>query len=226
MEELFTAQEVSTIEDKDAFGLTGGMGSGKSTVSRGLAKLGAVIVDADAIVHELQQPGQPVLTNMAEILGEGILNEDGSLNRAVAAQKLFNNSELRGEIRSMMNIPIKARMLEQVEHAAPDELVVLDVPLLLEAGWHTLPLRGIMVVDTPQQLAISRLVKYRDFTVEEAQARLAIQMNQDQRLSHADFVIRNHSTEAALAESINQAWRWMQTARNIGANVIEAEQNA
>ena len=168
-------------------GLTGGIGSGKSTVSARLAGHGAVVVDADAIVHELQQPGQPVLAAMVDRFGPGILEADGTLRRQAVA------------------VEIERRISEQVD---TDRVVILDVPLLVESGRDDMA--GTIVVDVDPEIAIARLVEHRSFAEADARARVARQASREQRVAKADFLVDNSGTVAELEAQADAAWAWIQ----------------
>ncbi len=216
MSERFNPEEIKIIDDRTVFGLTGGMGSGKSTVSGELEQRGAKIVDADLIVRQIQSPGEPGLNGMVDVLGEDILLNNGELNRKVAAKKMFTNDETRKSVMRVLSPLIKNEIFEQTSKYERDDLVVLDIPLLFEAGWNELPLKGIMVVNTPKNLAIARLVKYRGYSEEEAETRLSAQMSLDRRLNYADVIIDNDSDRQSLTKEIDIAWKWMNTVRDLG----------
>src|SRR6476659_3315268 len=129
-------------------GLTGGIGSGKSTVSALLAEKGAVIIDADAITHELQQPGQPVFDAMVERFGKEILADDGSLDRAHVGSIVFNDEAAKKDLEAIVRRRVRAEMLERMQaESNPDQLVVYDVPLLVEAGRAAREFRRVSVLD-------------------------------------------------------------------------------
>lgn len=204
------------LEDRYAFGLTGGMGSGKSTVSNTFRDLGVVIADADQIVHDLQAPGMPLLQEMQTILGSDIVSEDGSLNRPRAAERIFADDAKRLAVNGLIHPLVWGEINTIVRGAQPDDLVVLDVPLLLE--YKPEGLLGVMVVDTPVHKAIGRLVLYRGFTEEEARNRISTQMSREERLSHADFVIHNQANRSYLRQEIQRAYAWMDGFRSRNAD--------
>jgi dephospho-CoA kinase len=216
MSERFTPEETQIIDQRNVFGLTGGMGSGKSTVSSELALRGANIVDADLIVRKIQSPGEPGLNGMVDVLGDDILMDNGELDRKVAAKKMFSDDDTRKNVMEVLGPLIKNEIFDQTSRYDPDDLVVLDIPLLLEAGWNKLPLKGIMVVNTPKNIAIARLVEFRGFSKEEAEARLSTQMSNEKRLDYADLIIDNDSDKQWLSKEIDIAWKWMNTIRDLG----------
>lgn len=194
------------------YGLTGGIGSGKSSVSAILAEHGATIIDADQIVRDLQTPQSEVLEHMAEILDRDILKPDGSLNRALAAQRIFSDDTKRQAVQDMMAPFIWTEVSRQLKSATNDEPVVLDVPLLIEAR-DQIPatLHGIIVVDTPKDLAIDRLARFRNISAAEAELRMRRQTTRKERLAHADFVIRNNSSKEHLHDQTLAALQWMKS---------------
>ncbi len=191
-------------------GLTGGIGSGKSTVSAGLARRGAVVVDADAIVHELQSPGQPVLAAMVERFGEGILHADGTLDRKAVAAIVFDDAEALKDLGEIVHPAVRDELFRRVaDQAATDNAVVLDIPLLAESGWEGIV--GTIVVDLDPEIAVQRLVAHRDFTEADARARIANQASREERLAKAGFVIDNGGTVDDLEPQIDAAWEWINT---------------
>lgn len=194
-------------------GLTGGIGSGKSTVSALLAERGAVIVDADAIVKELQAPGAPVFVAMVERFGPGIVAEDGTLDRAAVAWIVFNDADalaaLNGIVHPAVNAEIRRRVAAE---STGDRVVVLDIPLLAEGakdGRSRYPVSAVIVVDTPVEVAVERLVRFRGLAEDDARARIGRQATREQRLALADRVIDNGGDTAALAGQVEQTWVWL-----------------
>jgi len=193
-------------------GLTGGIGSGKSTVSAALAGRGAVVVDADAIVHELQGPGQPVLAAMVERFGAAILNTDGTLDRAAVAGIVFGDADALKDLGEIVHPPVRDEIFRRVVEQDPtDNVVVLDIPLLAESGWEGLV--GTIVVDLDPDLAVARLVEFRRFSEADARARIAKQASRDERLAKADFVIDNSGTPDDLAPQLEACWAWIESHR-------------
>ena len=201
-------------------GLTGGIGSGKSTVSAALGERGAVVIDADAIVKELQSPGQVVLAEMVELLGEQILHPDGTLDRQAVADVVFVDPEklkALGEIvHPRVHDELFARVAAQTE---TDNTVILDIPLLAESGWDGIA--GIIVVDLDTDLAVERLVAFRDFDADDARARMANQASREDRVAKADFVVDNGGSIAELEAEIERCWAWIEGLRGAGADSPE-----
>jgi dephospho-CoA kinase len=192
-------------------GLTGGIGSGKSTVSAQLAALGAVVVDADAIVHELQEPGTPVFAAMVERFGPGIVAADGRLDRPKVAEIVFNDPEALADLGAIVHPAVGAEILQRMtDLAETDEIVVLDVPLLVESS-RAYPVAGLLVVDVDPEVAVERLVAQRSMPEADARARIAKQASRDERLARADRVIDNHGSLADLERQVDEAWAWIAT---------------
>jgi dephospho-CoA kinase len=194
-------------------GLTGGIGSGKSTVSALLAARGAVIVDADAIVRDLQRAGQPVFEKMVERFGTGIVGVDGELDRAAVAAVVFADPEVLKELNGIVHPAVGTEIRRRVaEQATTDNVVVLDIPLLAEGdGRSRYPVAGVIVVDTPVDVAVDRLVRQRGLSEEDARARMARQVSREDRLKIADRVVDNSGDRAALEAQIDDLWAWIHT---------------
>ena len=206
-------------------GLTGGIGSGKSTVSRLLARRGAVIVDADAIVHELQAPGAPMLDALAERFGREIIRGDGSLDRAKLAQIAFADTEAVKALNDMVHPAVRAEMaVRLLSHAGTNEVVVLDVPLV--TGKRPEGTSALVVVDTPVETAIERLVAQRGMTESDARARLNNQPSREDRLAMADRVIDNSGDMVALEQQVDDVWAWMHTLPPFGTEPITQSSDA
>lgn len=189
-------------------GLTGGIGSGKSTVSAALAERGAIIVDADAIVRDVQQPGSPVLAAIAERFGADVIAADGSLDRAALAAVAFADPEAVKALNGIVHPAVGAEMNRRIdEQRHTDNVVVLDIPLLTENPRKGL--QGRIVVDVPVETQVERLVRFRGFSEDDARARIARQATREQRLEGADIVVDNSGDLAALAPQIERVWEWL-----------------
>ena len=189
-------------------GLTGGIGCGKSEVSRLLENRGAVIVDADLIVRELQQPGAEIFLSMVEMFGDKVVAADGSLNRAAVANEVFKDAETLGKLNLLIHPVVRRVMNERVEsYRSTDEVVVLDIPLLVENPREGLD--GILVVDLDPQIAIDRIVDQRKMSIDDAKARVSRQSSREQRLAIANHVIDNSGDRDALAKQVELAWSWI-----------------
>lgn len=187
-------------------GLTGSLGSGKSTVSSLLASCNAQVVCADRIAREVVEPGSKILTQIAEHFGPQVIKPDGSLDRAVLASQVFSDPEKRKQLESIVHPAVRERELEQLQEHRDHPLVVLDVPLLFEAGMHQWCDR-VAVVTVDEAVRRDRLKRDRHMTDEEIGARLAAQMPQADKARRADFIIDN---SGSLAETNNQVHHLLQ----------------
>lgn len=186
-------------------GLTGGIGAGKSTVSAGLAARGAAVIDADAITHELQRPGDPVLAAMVEHFGVAILQPDGSLDRQAVARKVFSDPEELAALNAIVHPAVGAEIGRRMQELSDtDTVVVLDVPLLVESGRSDL--MAFVVVDVDPEVAIERLVASRGMSEADARARMARQASREERLARATHVIDNSGTPAELEPQLDALW--------------------
>jgi len=193
-------------------GLTGGIGSGKSSVSALLAEKGAVIIDADAITHELQQPGQPVFDAMVDRFGKEILADDGSLDRAHVGRIVFNDEAAKKDLEAIVHPAVGAEMLERMKaESKTDHVVVYDVPLLVESARRAMEFRGVIVVDIDPEVAVQRVVEQRGMNEADVRARIANQASRKERLEVADKVIDNSGTRAELRRQVDEVWDWIQT---------------
>ena len=189
-------------------GLTGGIGSGKSTVSEALERRGAVVVDADRIVKELQQPGTEVFAEMVERFGDGIVGPDGQLDRPAVAAIVFSDAEALADLGAIVHPRVRDEMTRRLEElAATDQVVVLDVPLLVESGWEGMS--GVVVVDLDPDVAVSRLVEFRGFDESDARNRIANQASREDRLAKADVVVDNGGDLASLEAQVDRVWEWI-----------------
>jgi dephospho-CoA kinase len=186
-------------------GLTGGIGSGKSTVSSLLAEHGAVIIDADALVRELQAPGSPVLEQMAERFGPEIVRGDGSLDRAAVAAIVFNDETALKALNDIVHPALAVEVTRRIDAArGTDDVVVLDFPLLAER-----PRQGLsatVVVDVPVDTAVERLVASRGMDAADARARIANQVSREERLAIATHVIDNSGDLDSLRVQVDALW--------------------
>ncbi len=193
-------------------GLTGGIGSGKTTVSSDLAARGAVVIDADAIVHEVQRPGTPVFVAMVERFGPGIVAPDGALDRQAVADIVFNDADALRDLGAIVHPVVGQEITDQLaEQALLDNIVVLDVPLLVESGRDDMA--ALIVVDIDPALAVERLVAFRGFSEADARARIARQASRDERVAKADFVVDNSASREELQPVLDALWAWIQTLR-------------
>lgn len=191
-------------------GLTGGIGSGKSTVSRMLARRGAVVIDADLIVHQLQQPGQPLLDALAVRFGAEILTADGALDRAKLAEIAFASDEDVADLNAIVHPAVRREIARRVQgEAESNNVVVLDIPLITERDAYEMA--ALVVVDAPVDVAVERMVSQRAMSEHEVRARVSKQISREKRRSLADRVIDNSGDLAALERQVDDVWSWMHT---------------
>jgi len=178
-------------------GLTGGFGSGKSTVAKILADLGLRVVSADSLAREVCEPGKPAFDDTVEAFGRQVVSEDGTLNRRRLGDIVFADSALLNELNSIVHPRVIAReqeLLKQIEESDPDAIVVLDVPLLIEAERHHL-VDFLVVVDAQTEQRFERLEKqYGDLDHAAVQSRMKHQTPLEEKVKIADFVVDNSGT--------------------------------
>ena len=190
-------------------GLTGGIGSGKSEVSRRLAVHGAVLIDADVAAREVVAPGTPGLAQVAEAFGPEMLGSDGALDRERLGMIVFADPALRAKLNAIVH-PLVREWMGAAERAAAaaargDLIMVHDVPLLAEAGRND-GFDLVIVVDVPPELQVERLVSQRGMTPGQARARMAAQASREHRLAVADMVIDNSGSLADLDRRVADVW--------------------
>ena len=198
-------------------GLTGGIGSGKSTVSARLAELGARIVDADAIVRAVQAPGTEVFAAIVDRFGAGVVAEDGCLDRPALAALVFNHPDELKALNAIVHPAVGAGIAEALAAAAEtDDVVILDVPLLVESGRDDMA--AMVVVDLDPEVAVARLVQHRGFTEEDARARISRQASREDRLAKADQVLDNSGSVEDLLAQVDALWPWLQAQPPVSAD--------
>ena len=189
-------------------GLTGGIGCGKSEVSRLLADRGAIIVDADLIVRELQLPGGEIFNKIVEMFGTSVVAEDGSLNRGAVANEVFKDKEVLKKLNELIHPVVRRVMNERVKsYSDTSKIVVLDIPLLVENPREGLD--GVVVVDLDPEIAVARIVDQRKMNIDDARARVANQSSREQRKAIANFLIDNSGDRKALDLQVDAAWSWI-----------------
>lgn len=189
-------------------GLTGGIGAGKSAVSLQLASHGAIVIDADVIVRELQLPGQQVFADIVQRFGPEVVAPSGHLDRAAIAARVFGDAEALADLNRIVHPAVGREMMRRIDdQRSTTNVVVLDVPLLVENP--RTGLCGTVVVDLDPEVAVERLVAQRGYTEEEARSRIARQASRKARRSVADWIIDNSGSRLDLARQVGLAWRWM-----------------
>ncbi|MDT8915040.1 dephospho-CoA kinase [Amycolatopsis sp. PS_44_ISF1] len=186
-------------------GLTGGIGAGKSTVANRLAEHGAVLVDSDRIAREVVEPGTPGLAAIVEAFGQDVLAEDGSLNRPALAAKAFADEESRRRLNGIVHPLVGARTAELMAEAAPDAVVVHDIPLLVEGNlapaYHL-----VVIVDAPVEVRVRRLVEVRGMAEEDARARIRAQAGDAARRAVADVWLDNGGAQDIVLAEVDALW--------------------
>jgi dephospho-CoA kinase len=186
-------------------GLTGGIGSGKSTVSARLAEHGAVVIDADAIVRELQVPGTPVFDAMVKRFGAEIVASDGTLDRQAVADQVFGDPDALADLGAIVHPAVAVEIAQRLEREEEtDHVVILDVPLLVESGRDDMA--ALVVVDVDPEIAVRRLVEHRGMREDDARARMARQVSREDRLAKASHVVDNSGSVEALHAAVDALW--------------------
>lgn len=186
-------------------GLTGGIASGKSEVSRRLVELGAVLVDADVIAREVVEPGTEGLEEVAEAFGREVLADDGALDRAALGAIVFADPRRRELLNSIIHPRVRARAAEIAAGAPAGSVVVQDIPLLVETG-QAGNFDVVVVVDAPDEVRIRRLEERNGLSEEHARARMAAQASREERLAAADHVVENAGTLEELRAAVDRLW--------------------
>lgn len=194
--------------------LTGGIGSGKSTVAQFFAERGATIIDADAISRQLMEPGQQVLAHVVETFGDHLLDETGRLDRQALADVVFNDDTAREQLNAIVHPAVRAESSRQREAALaadPDNAVIIqDIPLLVETG-QAETFDGVIVVQTDHDTRLQRLTETRGMSPEDATARIAAQATDAQRAAIATWVIDNSGALDATEAQVDTVWRQLRS---------------
>ncbi|HVF07613.1 MAG TPA: dephospho-CoA kinase [Actinomycetota bacterium] len=186
-------------------GLTGGIGSGKSTVARMLASRGAVVIDADGLARELVAPGTPGLRAVVSRFGDAVVAPDGSLDRAALAEIVFTDDDARADLEAIVHPAVLQAIARSVaEHADTDDVVVVDAPLLIETGQHA-AFPVVIVVTASRETRIARL-SARGMSERDVRSRIAAQMPLEDTVPHAHVVLDNDGDEAALDDQVERLW--------------------
>lgn len=203
-------------------GLTGGIGSGKSTVSAMLAARGAEIIDADAVTRDVQQPGSSVVMAIAERFGDDVLDADRGLIRAKLAEIVFPDAQALKDLNAIVHPAVGKEINRRIKSlASTDRIVVLDIPLLTENPRRGL--QGKIVVDVPVDVQVERLVRSRGFSEADARARIDRQASREDRVKNADFVVENSGTFADLEPQIEELWAWLASLPQLSGDVSEEQ---
>ncbi|MEV7428913.1 dephospho-CoA kinase [Nocardioides sp. NPDC092400] len=171
-------------------GLTGGIASGKSTVSAILAELGAIVIDGDLLARKVVEPGTPGLERVVEAFGPEVLTAEGALDRPALGAVVFADEARRKELEAIVHPLVFERIVELERAAGPEDLVVHDIPLLAESG-RAPTFDAVVVVDVPVETQVERMLGQRGMTREDAEARVRAQATREERLAIATHVIEN-----------------------------------
>ncbi|MDK2821410.1 MAG: dephospho-CoA kinase [Clostridia bacterium] len=193
-------------------GLTGGIASGKSTVSKILKELGAKIIDTDQVAREVVVPGQPAYKDIISNFGEGVLMPDGQLDRRALGNIVFNNAEAREILNSITHPRIReavAKKIDTFRQENPDAVVIIEAPLLIEAGMDDM-VDSIWVVTAPVPVRLKRLMARNRLSEEEAKSRLKSQAGDDFRLKYADKVINTGGDLEGTRQAVLRVWKEIQ----------------
>jgi dephospho-CoA kinase len=186
-------------------GLTGGIGSGKSEVSRRLAARGAVVIDADKIAREVVEPGTPGLARVVAAFGEGMLRPDGSLDRERLGSVVFADPDKLAALNAIVHPLVGERVAQLQSEAADDAIVVYDVPLLAENNLAPM-YDAVIVVDAADEVRVRRLAEHRGMPESDAKARIAAQASREDRLAVADVVVPNEGSLDELDARVSEVW--------------------
>ena len=191
-------------------GLTGGVASGKSTVSAILAELGAVVIDADLLAREVVAPGTGGLAAVVEEFGPDVLGADGGLDRARIGALVFADPERRRALEAIIHPRVRVRAAEIEAAAPPDAVVVHDIPLLAETG-QAASFDAVVVVDVPVEVQVDRMVRIRGMSEADARARIAAQADRHTRLAIATYVVENAVSLDELRARVEEVYRTIES---------------
>lgn len=189
--------------------LTGGIASGKSMVADEFARLGAVIVDADLLAREVVAPRSPGLERIVQRFGAGMLNEDGTLDRARLGDLVFVDDDARADLNAIVHPLVRERSEELFAAAPPGNVVIEVIPLLVETGLHQ-AFDHVIVVDAPTEVQVRRLMQRSGLTADQARTRVRIQANREDRIAAADWVIDNSGDQASTVRQVEDLWPVLQ----------------
>jgi dephospho-CoA kinase len=187
--------------------LTGGIGTGKSTVAAMFVARGAHVIDADVLSRELQQPGQPLFDQIVARWGDGVVDHDGRLDRQALGRIVFADRDQLAELTALAGPFTERELVRRARrHESTDDVVVAEAAMYLAPLYG---MNGLIVVDTPVEVAFTRLVQQRGMPEDDARSRVASQLPRETRLEHADLVIDNAGTLAELESQVARAWEWI-----------------
>ena len=190
-------------------GLTGTIGSGKSTVSEHLKSLGALVLDADIISRQVVEPGTEGLEQIIALFGGSVINPDGTLNRKAMAKLVFVDEEKRLLLNSIIHPAVLNTLKDKTadeKKKNPNRVIVWDVPLLIEVGWNEF-VNSVWLVTAPENVRIERIIRRDNCTAEQAEMRIRAQMSEDEKLKYSNDVIDNGSTLEKLYAQVDELYK-------------------
>ena len=193
-------------------GITGGIGSGKSTASQILGELGAFVIDADLVGHKIYQPDTPAWREIVETFGDDVIAPDRSIDRAKLGPIVFSAPEKLAALNKITHGKIYAYIQGQIDYLRdhePQRIIAVEAAILLEAGWRSL-VESLWVVVASQDVVINRLQTYKNMAEDQARARINAQMTNDERIAQADCVIWNNDDLTELRQAVESSWRQLQ----------------
>lgn len=194
-------------------GLAGGIASGKSTVGELLRRKGALVIDADAVAHEIVEPGRPALAEIRDRFGDGVITTDGWLDRAALGRIVFDDHQARNDLNDIMHPRIYEEIQRRIRGQRRDRIMVFEAALLAETyeqALEWLEIDAVVVVDAPPEVQVQRLMDERDMTWDEAYARISSQASRADRNAHANYVIQNVGTLGDLEREVDRMWAQIQ----------------
>lgn len=196
-------------------GLAGGIASGKSTVGKLLKKKGALVIDADAVAHEIVEPGWPALAEIRDRFGDEVIAPDGSLDRAALGRIVFDDPQARHDLNEIMHPRIYEEIQRRIRGQKRGRVMVFEAALLAETyeqALEWLEIDAVVVVDAPPELQFERLLDGRGMSQDEAYQRIMAQTSREERNSRANYVIRNTGSIADLERQVDRMWAALQNA--------------
>jgi len=190
-------------------GITGGIGSGKSTASQILGELGAFVIDADLVGHKIYQPDTPAWREIVETFGDDVIASDRSIDRAKLGPIVFSAPEKLAALNKIMHGKIYAYIQGQIDYVRdhdPNRVIAVEAAILLEAGWRSL-VEALWVVVASEDVVINRLQIYKNMGEAQARARINAQMTNDERIAQADQVIWNNDSLPDLRQAVEASWQ-------------------
>lgn len=198
----------ATVRRVLTVGLTGGIGSGKSTVAEMFARRGAHIIDADVIARQVVERGTEGFDRVVDCFGPAVLDDTGNIDRRLLARLVFANDKARKELESIVHPLVRIEAAGQLAALGKDDgVAVMVVPLLIESGQYKVD--RIVVVDCDEQVAVERVMKSRGWSEYEVRVRMATQLPRGERVAEADYIIDNTRSPESLEQQVDRCWTWL-----------------